>query len=1662
LNGLQGQVSGNEWINYSAPHWRFKISEDGWYTITYSQLQAAGFPVDAINPDDLVIFARGEEIHLQFTGQDPDQFNPGDEIQFRARKNDGWLDTFIYDTSEHQANPDYSLFNDTATYFISYENGTGHLRTDLFYEDNYEDFSPHPYCLKRVRQNYQSTYLFGEQDAYGISLPYYQEAEGWFDNVFGMGSFVNKDIPTSGVYSGTDAPNALVNTVSASASMASGLYNHHLQVGHGINFTLAIDTIFQDYQLNKLSFNLAPAQLGSQTTRITHRSINDLGVASDFQAVSSIEILYPHTMICDDDELFCFELSNVFNSSKAYIEMDLNGMANPRLFVDGLDFSLEIGYTIEGSFLRAIVPFNGQSQIKLCLISSSELATIQNVRPVTTTGFFTDYTSVPLDSAFVLISHPLLWSAATNYAAYRELQGMNVLLVNIEELYMQYSAGIWKHPLAIRNFCEDLLQSWPSSPSHLFLAGKSIHEMKISGSPGARNNISDYARNLVPTWGYPSSDLAITSGLGSSFLEAEIPIGRIAAESGSQLLEYMNKVVQHEQTLPEMWQKNVLHFGGGGNDSEQSLFAFFLNNYKNIVQDTCQGGKVYTFLKDTTDPVQINLSDSIQHLIEEGVVLMTFFGHASSTGFDQNIDSPQNYDNSGKYPLLIGNSCYTGNIHLSPSESTSENFVLVPDRGVIGFIAKSDLGQPNYLNEFTFNFYKELFQTHYGSSIGQCMKYAVQDFQGTNPESSRVNTALTFSLHGDPAVRMHPREKTDYMVEGPDIVFYPADVTAQVDSFVVKVAVSNPAKATNRPVGVELVRHYPTGADSSYIRLLSHVYHRDTAYFTLPIDPINGVGLNTFDVFVDYPSDFVDELEDVSNNIVLNKQLQITSGDLIPVWPFEYAVVPNSEITLQASTAYTFENSRPYIFQVDTTDTYDSAWLQEVTIVQSGGIVEWNLPFTLENGRVYYWRCAADNPDENEIKWRESSFQYIVDKEGWGQAHVFQLENNVLDGLEFDRENRRLNYDIGDISLKCEVYGNPQSSFEALGTRFQLDLDVKDYSGCGGTPALMVAVIDSVSLEPWETNFNGANPQNEFGNLMDCSYSRNRTEKYFIFRQNNSSELEGFEDMMQSHVPDGAYLLIYSWVYADYDGWESANPNVFDVFQDLGASQIGTGLDSVPFIFFTKMGHPETTIELYGTNSDEYLILESLLTGTTGRGKMSSPIIGPSLQWSDVLWTFPVADELTGDSTSMSALGVTTSGLEIALFANEELSGDEDIQSSAPVQFYPFLKLQQSQRDLTNLTPPPFESWHVYYETAPEAALNPQLGLLMPADTVNEGEMIPWAIAISNISPKDMDSVLVSYWLEDASGVKHMLEYAKLGPLISGDFVLDTVQFPTVGHLGLNHVWIDVNPLNPINGMPEQPEQYHFNNVAKVPVFVKGDDENPILDVTFDGVHILNGDIVSTQPEISILLDDESTWFIINEPADTALFKIFLTNPSMEEELLSFAEDLMFTPATDAKNRSHVVYRPVFTEDGIYKLRVQARDKSGNASADMDYRISFEVITQASITEVLNYPNPFSTSTQFAFTITGSEVPDEMKIQIMTVGGDVVREIMGGELGPLHVGRNITEYRWNATDEFGDRLANGVYLYRVVARLNGQDIETRSTEASSYFNRGFGKMVIIR
>jgi flagellar hook assembly protein FlgD len=197
---------------------------------------------------------------------------------------------------------------------------------------------------------------------------------------------------------------------------------------------------------------------------------------------------------------------------------------------------------------------------------------------------------------------------------------------------------------------------------------------------------------------------------------------------------------------------------------------------------------------------------------------------------------------------------------------------------------------------------------------------------------------------------------------------------------------------------------------------------------------------------------------------------------------------------------------------------------------------------------------------------------------------------------------------------------------------------------------------------------------------------------------------------------------------------------------------------------------------------------------------------------------------------------------------------------------------------------------------------------------------------------------------------------------------------------------------------------------------------------------------------------------------DTTGVELYLKRPCEEcdFERISFSSpNVVWTPAT-SESDFRVEYQPGQLEDGIYTIKAQASDASGNKSGATAYTVSFEVINESQITNFFPYPNPFSSSTRFVFTLTGSEIPDQIIIQIMTVNGTVVREITQDEIGPIRIGHNKTQYAWDGKDEYGDQLANGVYLYRVKVLMHGEDIKLRPTSADKAFKHGFGKMYLLR
>jgi hypothetical protein len=221
---------------------------------------------------------------------------------------------------------------------------------------------------------------------------------------------------------------------------------------------------------------------------------------------------------------------------------------------------------------------------------------------------------------------------------------------------------------------------------------------------------------------------------------------------------------------------------------------------------------------------------------------------------------------------------------------------------------------------------------------------------------------------------------------------------------------------------------------------------------------------------------------------------------------------------------------------------------------------------------------------------------------------------------------------------------------------------------------------------------------------------------------------------------------------------------------------------------------------------------------------------------------------------------------------------------------------------------------------------------------------------------------------------------------------------------------------------------------------------------------------VSAKPHITIKLKDENKYLALDT---LSLFQLSLKYPGANAytTISPLNMPIKFTTPTNASvnNQATIELDPNLTRDGNYTLRVQGHDRSNNASGNIDYTVSFTIINKPMISNIINYPNPFTTLTHFVFTLTGSEIPTYFKIQIFTITGKVVKEINIAQLGEgMHIGNNMTQYAWDGTDEYGKPLGNGLYLYRVVTNLSGSKIDHYNTSIDQYFKSGFGKMYLMR
>lgn len=1601
----------HDWIDYNKKYYPIPVYKTGIYRINRTALEQAGFPIDNISPKNIQIYAYGKEIPIYIEGEEDNIFNYEDYIEFFGKANDGWLDSLLYPTSIEIVNPYYSLFNDTIYYFLTWNNSMNNLRVKIDSFQNYFNYPEISKIYKEVINSYPNYYYYGEEGSW------YGKGEGWASYYTELGGCLDVYVNSSDPY-----PNEPFTfefkCIGVSNSPYTGPGNHHLKVF--LNNIEIFDTIFTG--TSSVKKNLILSQNLSHTTHIKFCSYDDLNLLTDKIAFSYLKIYYVSYPTINNTNFFEFD-----ETPTPYSYLKLSYPYNQNLILWDYINGIKILTSYENGYYHALIKNIGEKR-KIFLYPQDSIIYAK----VLTGKIFKNYLQ-NTNYNYIIITHNSLLESVQQFASFYVQNGYNVLICNVDELYDQYAYGIPKHPLGIKNFLKLYDKLTPNKEKFVLLFGKGIR------NEYSRKNSNYYNQNLIPTYGTPPSDFLYL--IADSILN--FSIGRLSISTNEEAINYLNKLRDYQNSSCQEWNKRVVHFSGGMTYNEQTTISLYINALKNIIEDTLYGANVFTFYKTTSEPIQTSIADSAKNIINNGCSIITFFGHATPTGFDHNIDNPQYYNNYKKYPLIFANTCFSGDIFLPlPPKRISEEWVTIPNKGAIAFFASSDIGYTDYLYIFAEEFYKQLSYKNFNKPIGTIIRNTIKNLTNNNFYTKLAATCYDYIYHGDPTIILPVNNNPDLFVKNSDISFFPKIIETDIDSFELKFIITNAGRAFNKNYTIKLKRFFPDGTSSEiYLSRLKCLY-KDTVIIKLPTELLKSAGINKFCIYVDFFNNIL-ECNELNNETCLLTNISIS--DITPVFPYEFSIYPYDTLTLKASTGNPFAPLQQYLFEIDTTDLFNSPFKKSYEITSIGGVVKCKLDFTLIDSTVYFWRVSP----KHTLRWKESSFMHIKNKIGWAQAHFFQFKKNSFKFFNYNRNERKLKYINTPKILRCKTFGtNAASSY--FDYWFQLEGYIGK-SSCGPAGAILVVVIDPVYIIPWSSDIE------DYGhaNFPVC-LNKTVPDYYFTFYTYHPSHLLNLNEMLQN-VPDSHYILIYNFISGNFQNWPE---ELYQTFESLGANLIRNVPNDGAYIFFTKKGNLQSTIELYG-NTYDTLYFEYEIKTNYHEGYMTSTLIGPSFEWNSLFWSPTNIEQ--NDTIELKVYGFNFTNDSTFLFSLKPPNFFiPNLNSLVSYTQYPFLKLIYYTKDKTNKTSPQLIKWIITYEQAPETAINPQLGYVFKKDTLYQGENLIFSVATENISLFDMDSLLVKYWIINSNNEIAFTKIKRLRKHPTKDILMDTLIYNTINLFGTNTLWYEVNTINPQTNTFDQLEQYHFNNYATKSFYVQKDIANPILDITFDGRRILNGEIVSAKPLIKIVLKDENKFLPLN---DTSIFSIFIieknTNKSIKVNFNNIPYPIEFIPATLPENKCVVNIKPTLS-DGKYILKVNARDISGNYSGSNYYEVEFEVINKPSITNVINYPNPFSTSTQFIFTLTGSEIPDDLRIQIFNINGKLVKEIKKEELGNIRIGLNITDYKWDGTDMYGNKLANGVYFYKVIAKLNNKDLEIRTSNYDKFFKHGFGKLYILR
>lgn len=1600
---INGVVTyGDEWIDLDKQYLKMRLAEDGIYKVSYSELADSGFPVSTTPMSQYQVFNLGKEVAIKTSTEGIP--TDGDYMLFYGLKNRSEVDRYGFENDDHILNPRYSLISDTSAYFLTINESSNSRFQEVYTE--VEDLNlPSP-----------DYFIFKDEHVYTNRL---------FDPSFTDSNVSYSDLRLCEGYSMIQKQTLTQNLNIHNLYKEAGDLKFHLRGAtnkSSIHFPqLSIDdnVVYSDtlsqFELIDIKTNINANSIGSKLKV----ELQGLKETTDLNTISIIELTYPR-------QLSAINSVNQFKLYDGNFSLALNNDS---------DYLLDVG--------NNKIIYKRDGKYKTFSDSKSQFAYSDGGEKTVEISTYKQYPDIYGESFdYLIITNSDLFknsNVLSEYDQYRssaEGGGYDTYIVDVNDLYDMYAYGVDRHFVSINNFGFKLFVE-NRDLGFVLLLGKAVQYSQNRSAAQVSSRT-----NFVPTFGVPGSDNLLFTNFDSRI--PWLALGRISANTAEEVSWYLDKIKSYDaqRNLPQtiedkFWMKSMMHLSGGGINDYQNAKRN-LDQMATIIENGKVGAEVTSYYKYNDENPNESFLDETLDRINNGLLIISQFGHGAVSTIDFSIENPDKFNNKDRYHLLMSYGCLTGNCHTAGG-GLSEEYIINKDKGSIGFLATSGYAYPSNLGAFGKNYYEIYGKEFYGKTVGETIHAALDSIDyGT---SLGIGTFLQqWTLHGDPAVTLYHFDNPDYIIDYKSTHNIPQQLNAFNKEADICVDIYNLGEGIDGNLKVDLKHYREDGSlalDSIYT--VSAPKNKDNYCFKFPLGNTSYIGKNRIELILNPNNTIVEgpmPSAEGNNSLVsstgtLGFEFNVLSDNAIATYPFQYGIVGTTEVELTATTYNAFADSVSYIMELDTTPEFNSSFLKNYQ-TESKSPIKWNIELPSIENRVYYWRVSSDTIKGEETIpafWDNSSFTYLPGKSGWNQGHWGQFDDNDFDRLginnnkqlEFSERNRI--YQIKNpINFPVEIFVDGE--YQDIWRR---------------------SIPKGIGLIPIFKNTSKFELNNQTGKYN--SAISNRATIFYEYKMDSPEDREKLYSAVSDNFENKYVLFTTLQAYYknnNYQAWQTDGKNDFFEFLRAHGSQVTEEIEELNSFIYSAVIDGDTKQILTEEFSTSDLTSNFELMLRWDVGNMTTQAFGPNLDYSGAKLSTEI---IRNDSINCVILGSSDNNEYVEIINDINTNGETDL-SSINSYVYPYIKVQCYFEDLNDNTPSDLSK--ITIQGLPSNEL-----YLVQSETIKKdykyGESVNIPLSVNNIKSNINSLVDITLDLSNQNNQKinKVINLEKLnGGISSYQFKIDSI-LPS----GLYLANLEVNKNRNIL------EQDYRNNSAQFAFEIEKNKEHGLLNVTFDGVNIMNNDIVSSQPDIKIELESKGGFLLIENPS---MFKVKLVSPDGSSQIIDLDSDqIEFIPATELdNNKATVHFRPTDLSDGEYTLLISTESPYNNT-----YEVTFRVINKNAASNFINYPNPFSTSTQFIFTLTGNIVPNNIVLRIYTVSGKVVREITGDELGPLHIGMNKTDFRWDGTDEYGNKLANGTYLYKVfILGETGNKFEKidLGNNTNQYFNNGFGKLTIIR